>query len=392
MRGLSNYYLSCCVNTLLQALSATWELTDTLERWDATGGRADDRNVPQQLRRVLVAMRGDLPQPAPHRDFLHCLDRNCIRLNVQHDADEVFLSILNFIQQQMDDKDLALEIHNLYKISVETYLQCLQCSSIQTQNTYLLSLPLHIKNDDNSLEDCLKSFFEHQDLRGINCCFCKECKKKNPSRQGVKLCSLPHILCIHLKRFRNVRGFIQKLESRVTFPETFDLCKILEGAFSTTFSQSDCKYSLYAVVVHCGSAVFGHYTAYVRDRVDKRWHYADDSCVQQVSWEQVQTTFGGRCSLPICGPLCTGGFSGLVCGRNLWIKVISRSSTFSQGFGHSLLPLCTLQCVIVADMCYHNAALRKKQTDPQQDWSKHCGLRLMFRLGDFCSCPLSKLL
>lgn len=58
-------------------------------------------------------------------------------------------------------------------------------------------------------------------------------------------------------------------------------------------------------------------------------------------------------SLPISGPLCSGGFSGLVCSRNLWIKVISRSSTFSQGFGRSLLPLCSPECVIAADMCYH---------------------------------------
>ena len=48
------------------------------------------------------------------------------------------------------------------------------------------------------------------------------------------------------------------------------------------FFQSDCKYSLYAVVVHYGGTMFGHYTAYVRDRVDKRWHYADDSHVEQV--------------------------------------------------------------------------------------------------------------
>lgn len=45
----------------------------------------------------------------------------------------------------------ALEIQNLYKISVETHLQCLLCDSVQTQTSYLLSLPLHIKEDHNSL-------------------------------------------------------------------------------------------------------------------------------------------------------------------------------------------------------------------------------------------------
>ncbi|KAM4569669.1 ubl carboxyl-terminal hydrolase 18 [Odontesthes bonariensis] len=291
MRGLPNCQLSCCVNTLLQTFSATWELADLLVKWEAAAGSG---NVPLQLKRVLVAMRGDPSHPAPHRDFLNCLDRNCIRLGIQHDADEVFLSILNLMQQQMDDKDLSLEIQNMYKISVETYLQCLRCNSIQTQNSYLLSLPLHIKEDHNSLEDCMTSFFEHQELTDINCCFCPKCETKRPSRQGVRLRVLPHILCIYLKRFRNMRGSTRKLDCSVTFPETFDFSEIPKEAFSADFTQSDCRYTLYAVVVHSGNSVCGHYTAYVRDRVNKHWHYADDSHVQQASWEEVQKTYGGH--------------------------------------------------------------------------------------------------
>ncbi|XP_041833167.1 ubl carboxyl-terminal hydrolase 18 isoform X2 [Melanotaenia boesemani] len=286
MRGLINYNLSCCVNTLLQTFSATWELADLLEKWEAAGVRADSRNLPLQLKRVLAAMRGDLPQLAPHRDFLHCLDRNCIRLNTQHDANEVFLSILNFTQQQMDDQVLALQIQNLYKISVGTYLQCLECGSIQTLNSYLLSLPLHIKEDPNTLEDCMTSFFEPQELRDRNCCFCPQCGTKKPSRKGMKVRSLPRILCVHLERFRNNRGLTYKLDCRVTFPEAFDLSEILTEAFSADFAQNNCKYTLYGVVVHSGSAGFGHYTAYVRDKVNKHWYYADDSHIQQVSWEK----------------------------------------------------------------------------------------------------------
>ncbi|XP_070848317.1 ubl carboxyl-terminal hydrolase 18 [Chaetodon trifascialis] len=293
MRGFSNYCLSCCVNTLLQSFSATWELADLLDRWETAGVQTDGHNVPLQLKRVLAAMRSDLPQPAPHHDFLHCLDRNRVRLCTQHDADEVFLSILNLIQQQMDDQTLALEIQNLYKISVETLVQCLDCSSVQTQTSYLLSLPLHIKEDDNSLEDCMTSFFEHQELRGINCCFCAQCGIKTPSKQGVKLLSLPRILCVHLKRFRNSRGGTRKLDCMVTFPETFDFSEIVKEAFSAHFAQNDCKYTLHAVVVHSGYAMFGHYTAYVRHRINQRWYYADDSHVKQASWEEVKRTYGG---------------------------------------------------------------------------------------------------
>lgn len=29
----------------------------------------------------------------------------------------------------------------------------------------------------------MTSFFEHQELRGANCCFCGKCGKKTPSKQ-----------------------------------------------------------------------------------------------------------------------------------------------------------------------------------------------------------------
>uniref|UniRef100_A0A3Q4H713 Ubiquitin specific peptidase 18 n=1 Tax=Neolamprologus brichardi TaxID=32507 RepID=A0A3Q4H713_NEOBR len=270
MRGLSNYCLSCCVNSLLQTFSATWEIAVY------NINKGDARNVALHLKRVLEAMRGDLPQLAPHRDFLHCLDQNRFRrkINVQHDADEVFLSILNLIHQQMDNRVLAGEIQDLYKISVETHLQCLKCNSIQTETSYMLSFPLYVKEDDNSLEGCMNSFFEHQELKGINSCFCAHCGTKNSSRQGVKLLSLPRILCMNLKRFRNSRGSTHKLDCRVSFPETFDFSQSLQHVFS-------CRYTLYAVVVHSGYAMCGHYTAYVRHRENERWYYADDSYVQR---------------------------------------------------------------------------------------------------------------
>ncbi|XP_068442973.1 ubl carboxyl-terminal hydrolase 18 [Clinocottus analis] len=291
-RGLSNYSLSCCVNTLLQTFSATWEVGDLLAKWDASGVGGDGRNVALQLKKVLAGMRSERPQQDPHREFLHSLDRNCIRFFMQHDADEVFLFILNFMQQQMDDKPLALELQDLYKISLETHLQCLECDSVQTLTSYMLSLSLHIQEKGDSLENCMTSFFQQQKLTGRNCWFCEKCEKKTPSKQAFRLLSLPRILCVHLKRFRYRGGFTQKLDCVVTFPETFDFSETLEEAFSSDFAQNDCKYTLHAVVVHSGYATCGHYTAYVRDRGTQRWCYVDDSHVQESSWEDVQKTYG----------------------------------------------------------------------------------------------------
>uniref|UniRef100_A0A3Q2DDQ0 USP domain-containing protein n=1 Tax=Cyprinodon variegatus TaxID=28743 RepID=A0A3Q2DDQ0_CYPVA len=154
MRGLSNYCLSCCVNTLLQTLNATWELAEILEKIVSSHSRSF----------TLMSFK-----------------KLVFLVKTQHDADEVFLSILDLMQRHMDNK--ALEIQSLYKISVETHLQCLECNTIQTRNSHLLSLPLHIKEEQNSLEDCMNSFFEQQELRGIDCCLCEACGTKKPCRQ-----------------------------------------------------------------------------------------------------------------------------------------------------------------------------------------------------------------
>lgn len=291
IRGLTNYCLSCCVNTLLQTFTATWELVDLLDRWDAAHVRPGDYNVPFELKKFLVAMQSD--QPISHRDFLHCLDKNGVHLHTQHDADEVFLFILNFIQKQMDDRNLVEQIQGLYKVLVETHVQCLECGSVQTKSSHLPSLPLHVKDDHTSLEDCLTSFFEDHELRGLNSCFCPQCKVKTQSKQGIRLLSLPPILCVQLKRYRVNDGFTLKLGYRVTFPETFDCLTTVEHAFSKDFTQTDCRYVLYAVVVHSGSAGCGHYTTYVRHRERQSWFYADDNHTRQVTWNEVQTSYGG---------------------------------------------------------------------------------------------------
>lgn len=52
------------------------------------------------------------------------------------------------------------------------------------------------------------------------------------SRQGVRLLSLPRILCLNLKRFRRSRLGTRKLDCEVTFPESFDFSQVEEEAFA----------------------------------------------------------------------------------------------------------------------------------------------------------------
>ncbi|XP_060758815.1 ubl carboxyl-terminal hydrolase 18 [Neoarius graeffei] len=288
VRGLSNCSLSCCINALLQSFAATTELQELLTRWQPSE-ESGDYNVPLELKRALEAMK-DKTQPRPHNDFLACLHYNHICRLTQHDADEVFHAILNLIQKQMSDQQIAAEIKNLYKIGVDGCCQCLSCENVHRVPALFLSFPLYLHEDRDSLDECVKAFFESQILEGSEAFYCVKCEKKTPTVQSYQLVSLPSILCINLKRFRNSNGMTRKLSTKVTFPETINMAEMLPKEHS---HMSESRYRLYAVIVHSGIATVGHYTAYIYS-TDSKWYYIDDSHVDEVKWEEVQQTYGGR--------------------------------------------------------------------------------------------------
>ncbi|XP_073711080.1 ubl carboxyl-terminal hydrolase 18 [Misgurnus anguillicaudatus] len=284
VRGLINYRLSCCINALLQSFNVTTELVELLNKWHPSD-EVEQTNVPGQLKRALYAIR-DPSNPSPHKDFLNCLhDHSISRLDV-HDADEIFHTILNLTQKQMADKDMAQEIRKLFEIKVETRVMCKACTYIQKVPNSLFSLPLAIRKGENDLKSCIHSFSQEQTLKDDDECYCDRCSEKQPSTHQLRLVSLPGVLCVHLKRFRIYDGFTRKLENKVTFPDTLQ-----EDIFDAGLLENAEYYSLYAVIVHIGSALCGHYTAYIRPNQD--WYYADDSDVRKVSWSDVQCTYQG---------------------------------------------------------------------------------------------------
>ena len=101
----------------------------------------------------------------------------------------------------------------------------------------------------------------------------------------MKIKKPPHILVIHLKRFKYIEqlGRYKKLSYRVVFP--------LELKLSNTVEDADIEYSLFAVVVHVGSGPnHGHYVSLVKSH--NHWLFFDDENVEMIDESAVQTFFG----------------------------------------------------------------------------------------------------
>ncbi|KAM8947466.1 ubiquitin carboxyl-terminal hydrolase 43 isoform 2-T2 [Pelodytes ibericus] len=159
-----------------------------------------------------------------------------------------------------------------------------------------------------TLDECFQLYTKEEQLAPDDAWRCPHCKVLQQGTVKLSLWTLPDILIIHLKRFRQAGGRRNKLSTLVRFPLLgMDMAphvvkrsqgqKDMLGPWAsskpplhqTENGQLGVLYDLYAVCNHHGSLQGGHYTAYCRNSLDARWYSYDDSNVEQVLEDEVCT-------------------------------------------------------------------------------------------------------
>ncbi|XP_028174663.1 ubiquitin carboxyl-terminal hydrolase 31 [Ostrinia furnacalis] len=159
-----------------------------------------------------------------------------------------------------------------------------------------------------TLHACLAHYTRAEHLAQEDAWRCPQCQRYMPVVKTLGLWSLPDILVIHLKRFRQqAKGRTStKLTTMVEFPlNDFDMTPHLvrrnsTGAESPSHSRSPRRrhsktpaggpnenmYDLYAICYHHGDDLeTGHYTAACKNPYDGHWYKFDDSRVTAVEDE-----------------------------------------------------------------------------------------------------------
>lgn len=126
------------------------------------------------------------------------------------------------------------------------------------------------QNRGLTIEDCLKSFEEVDELDERNTIYCRRCKTHVRGTKKMDIYKLPNYLIMHLNRFKRHGYSCQKNGAQVNFP--------LEGLVMETHSGEKISYDLYAVSNHYGSMGGGHYTAYGKN-INGNWYDFNDSSV-----------------------------------------------------------------------------------------------------------------
>ncbi|XP_005144464.2 ubl carboxyl-terminal hydrolase 18 [Melopsittacus undulatus] len=298
--GLYNVGHSCCLNSLLQVFFMNIHFTRILRRITVPlYAEQQKKNVPYQMLLLLEEMQCGKQKAVYPVALAYCLSAYKVKLFVQHDAAQLFLTLWNLIKRQMKKPELVEELSDLYTICIQEHLACQKCSFEEKKNSSMLTLPLPLLDSNcrmlKTLKDCLQCFFHPEELTGRNMCFCDQCGRKTPFLQSMKLVHLPQTLTIHLKRFCVEKAaHIHKLSHYLPFPQDLDFNAVLTESQcqADDNEKADWQYDLFAVIAHSGSISYGHYCAYIRSLTECKWYCFNDSEVCQVSWDDVKCTYG----------------------------------------------------------------------------------------------------
>ena len=137
-----------------------------------------------------------------------------------------------------------------------------------------------------TLESMLEAFTKAEVLTEGNEYRCSYCKEMQKGVKKLDLWRLPNILIIQLKRFQYTRAWRDKIGTFVDYPLTgLDMSK-----WSLAPDQKkNAIYDLYAVSCHGGGLGGGHYWAYCKNLINKKWYTLNDSSSSQMDNASVKT-------------------------------------------------------------------------------------------------------
>jgi ubiquitin C-terminal hydrolase len=179
-------------------------------------------------------------------------------------------------------------IKSLFTGLQKTILTCSFCNNISNnfEPFQLLSLSIPIKNKDidiyknYDLTELIDNYTNEEILDNENMIKCDFCYVKNKQKKKYIFWKTPKILIIQIKRFlMNDYGIInKKLNNMINYPlVNLDLNKYID-----TKSPDKYNYNLFGVNIHhklgnINSINFGHYTSYIKSRLDDKWYHFDDN-------------------------------------------------------------------------------------------------------------------
>ncbi|KAL6429093.1 hypothetical protein ACFW04_008107 [Cataglyphis niger] len=316
--GLKNLGNSCYMNSIIQCLSNTTNLA----KYFTDNSYADDLytsndnmtqgQVVEEVAQVIKALwRGQYKSISPH-DLKVAVGQYKLQFESyeQQDSHEFLTFLLDWMHNDLKKEakmpiemtnaekewDKAMNsqrsiISDLFFGQLRSTITCSFCkqasTTYETFNSLTMSLP---QSNRCTLNDCMEKFVTGQKVSGWKC---PKCQTPRDATKKFDFVKLAPIVVIHLNRFAESGGWLEKRNTAVDFPLTgFNLKPYLVMENTKTIMTNNIRnynYTLYAMSNHYGTMDGGHYTAFCKNATQNKWYKYDDQTVTEVSPSQVKS-------------------------------------------------------------------------------------------------------
>jgi ubiquitin C-terminal hydrolase len=320
LTGLTNLGNTCFINSCIQILSHTYELSDFLNdgsyrrklqkrydttllvEWDSLRQLMWSENcivspgkfitTIQKLAQIkgLDLFTGHSQNDLPEFllfvvDCFHTsLSREVtmsITGEVANPTDQIALQCFEMIKR-MYAKEYS-EIWNMfYGVHISQIISLDDDKKVLSSSPepyFMINLSIPKNNKSPTLLDCFDLYVEGETLRDDNAWFNESTGHKQDVKKKMTYWSFPTVLVIDLKRI-NAVNHNNKNQILVDFPiRDLDLSKYVMGYHKGTY-----VYDLYGICNHTGGTQGGHYTSFVKN-ANGKWYHFNDTCVTEVANE-----------------------------------------------------------------------------------------------------------
>lgn len=319
LTGLANVGNTCYLNSCMQILSHTYELTDFLQERDYRKllNRIPDSVLLLEWDSLREMMWSENCTIAPN-GFVQAIqkisavkNKNLFSGFAQNDISEFLLFLIESFHNSLS-REVSMDIKGTpsnqtdvlaikcYEMMKEMYkkeyseildiffgISVSQIKSIKNEKILscrpepfcILSLSIPSNSKQISLFDCMDEYCKSERLENENAYLNEETNEKEDVDKSLIFWSLPKIMIIDVKRY-DMYG--KKLNTLINAElENADFSKYVAG-----YNKNSYLYDLYGVCNHSGGTSGGHYSCCIKN-ANGKWYEFNDTSVCEIQSEKI---------------------------------------------------------------------------------------------------------